>query len=427
MNAEAKKRLVQLLKEELIPAEGCTEPIALAFCAAKAREALGAVPERMTVWASGNIIKNVKSVVVPNTNGRKGIEAAAVYGAIAGRPDRELEVLRDLSAGDVAEAERLAALPGYVEVRHLKTPAKLHIIVEAFCGLDSALAEIKDTHTNVVRIEKNGKALLKKADASGGAAGEAEGIAPAMTLEEILDFAETVELKEVRPLLERQIAYNTRVAEEGLSGSYGASVGKTILEMYGDSLKNRCVAKAAAGSDARMSGAELPVVINSGSGNQGMTVSLPVIEYARGIGADEERLLRALLVSNLTAIYQKSNIGRLSAYCGAVSAATASVVGVAWLDGASLDVIGGVIKNSLGDISGIVCDGAKPSCAAKIATALQAAFMGYEMAKQGRVYCGGDGIVKDGADQTIAAVGEMASRGMAQTDEEIIRIMIADG
>jgi len=231
-------------------------------------------------------------------------------------------------------------------------------------------------------------------------------------------------LDELRPIIHRQIEYNTRIADEGLAGNYGVNVGRTMLESYGNDIRMRCIAKAAAGSDARMSGVELPVVINSGSGNQGMTGSLPVIEYARHMGISEDRLIRALLISNLIAVYQKAEIGRLSAYCGAVSAATASVVGIAWLDSASYEVMESIIKNALGNISGIVCDGAKPSCAAKIAISMQAAFMGYELAKRHRTFRGGDGIVKESADQTVEAVGRMAHNGMVQTDEEIIRIMI---
>ncbi len=423
MDETVKKKYIQILKEELIPAEGCTEPIALAFCAAKAREVLAASPDKMIVYASGNIIKNVKSVVVPNTNGKKGIETAAVYGAVAGRPEEGLEVLRELKKGEAEEAERLLAIPGYVEVRHLSSDAKLHIIVEVFSGTERALVEIKDLHTNVVRIEKNGNLLLQKIDPSNKGAGD-DGHGDFMTLKGILEFAENIPLDELRPIIRRQIEYNTRIADEGLAGNYGVNVGRTMLESYGNDIRMRCIAKAAAGSDARMSGVELPVVINSGSGNQGMTGSLPVIEYARHMGISEDRLIRALLISNLIAVYQKAEIGRLSAYCGAVSAATASVVGIAWLDSASYEVMESIIKNALGNISGIVCDGAKPSCAAKIAISMQAAFMGYELAKRHRTFRGGDGIVKESADQTVEAVGRMAHNGMVQTDEEIIRIMI---
>lgn len=293
-----------------------------------------------------------------------------------------------------------------------------------FAGEERALAEIRDTHTNIVRLEKNGHVLFQKTQGTGTTEGQTGMLGNELNLKRILEFASRVSIDKVKPIIKQQILYNSRIAEEGLSCDYGANVGKTLLEAYGSDLKTRCAAKAAAGSDARMSGAELPVVINSGSGNQGITVSLPVIEYARGIHADEEQLIRALLISNLTAIYQKAGIGRLSAYCGAVSAAVASMVAIAWLDGASYEVLEGTMKNALGNISGIVCDGAKPSCAAKIATSIQASFTAYEMAKHHHTFCGGDGIVKDSADQTVDAVGKMASQGMVQTDEEIIRIMI---
>lgn len=415
---------IAILREELIPAQGCTEPIALAYCAAKAREALGRMPERLRVQASGNIIKNVKGVVVPGTNGRKGIEAAAVFGAIAGDPAKELEVLSGISEEDCRRAEAFLARPGSCVVEHLKTDAKLHIIVEAAAGMDWALAEIRDRHTNLVRMERNGSVLYR------GETGEEEAEEPqtdrtCLTVDGILSFAETVDISKIEEMIDRQIAYNSAISREGLTHPYGASIGKTLLETCGEDVWTQTKAAAAAGSDARMSGSLLPVVINSGSGNQGITVSMPVLVYARHIGASREKLIRALAVSNLVAIHQKTKVGRLSAYCGAVSAAAGSGAAIAWLDGAPREVVELTISNTLANVSGIICDGAKPSCAAKISSAVEAALMGYELAKKERSFQPGDGIVKDNLEDTISAVGDIASKGMLQTDEEIIQIMIS--
>ena len=415
---------IAVLREELVPAHGCTEPIALAYCAAKAREALGRVPERLRVQASGNIIKNVKGVVVPGTNGRKGIEAAAVFGAVAGSVEKKLEVLSGISDKGRRAAEEFLARPEGCTVEHLATEAKLHIIVEAYAGEDRALAEIRDRHTNLIRVERNW-VLLYRGGEEEHTPEEAQVDRSFMTVDGILSFAERVDTAKIEDVIDRQIAYNSEISQEGLTHPYGACIGKTLLENFGTDVWTQARAAAAAGSDARMSGSLLPVVINSGSGNQGITVTLPVVVYARHIGADRDRLIRAVAISNLVAIHQKTKVGRLSAYCGAVSAAAGSGAAIAWLDGASREVIALTISNTLANVSGIICDGAKPSCAAKIASSVEAALIGYELAKKERSFQPGDGIVKGDLEETISAVGDLASKGMLQTDEEIIQIMIA--
>lgn len=415
---------ISILREELIPAQGCTEPIALAFCSAKAREVLGHLPQRLRVRASGNIIKNVKGVIVPGTNGRKGIEAAAIFGAVGGCAGKELEVLSEITPENRVLAESLLEQPGFCTVEHLKTDSKLHIIVEAFWGTEWALAEIRTRHTNLIRLERNGVSLFEKPD-EGGDTEESQADHGLLTVDGIISFAENVEICRIKDIIERQIAYNSAISNEGLTNSYGANIGKTLLEAEDNSIWTQAKAAAAAGSDARMSGSLLPVVINSGSGNQGITVSMPVVVYAQHLGVPHDKLIRALAISNLVAIHQKTMVGRLSAYCGAVSAAAGSAAAIAWMDGASREMIAATISNTLANVSGIICDGAKPSCAAKISSAVEAALVGYALAKKQRSFQPGDGIVKNDLEATISAVGEIASKGMIQTDEEIIRIMIS--
>lgn len=412
---------IDLLQQELVPAQGCTEPIALAYCAAKARELLGCEPEHIVVEASGNIIKNVKSVIVPNTDDRKGIDTAAVFGAVAGDAARELEVLSVIDTDARARAVRRLEETGYCEVRHLRSPAKLHMIVRVSAGGEEAEVEIRDRHTHIVRMTRNGTCVYDDAAYDGD---NSEQDRSFLSVAEILEFARKVELARIEPILSRQIQYNSAISREGLRHPYGSNVGQTILER-GSDLWSQIKAAAAAGSDARMSGSVLPVVINSGSGNQGITVSMPVIAYAQAIGAGRENTIRALAVSNLVAIHQKTKVGRLSAYCGAVSAAAGAAAGIAWLDGADQTVIEQTISNTLANVSGIFCDGAKPSCAVKIASAVEAALMGYELAKKTRSFLPGDGIVKGDIEQTISGIGDIASRGMVQTDERIIGVMIA--
>ncbi|WP_066731771.1 L-cysteine desulfidase family protein [Bariatricus massiliensis] len=414
---------VQILKEELVPAMGCTEPIALAYAAAKAREVLGAMPDKVMIDASGSIIKNVKSVIVPNTNHLKGIPAAAVAGIIAGKAEKELEVIASVSEAEIAAMKKfLEEVP--VQVRHIDNGITFEIIVTEYNGEDYAKVRIANYHTNIVLIEKNGEVLLEKE-----VQGESEeGLTDRslLDMESIWDFVNTVDIEDVREVIGRQIAYNTAIAEEGLRGNYGANIGSVLLDMEGDNLRTRAKAKAAAGSDARMNGCELPVIINSGSGNQGMTCSLPVIEYAEDMEAGEEKLYRALTLSNLVAIHQKTGIGRLSAYCGAVCAGAAAGAGIAYLCGGTYEDITHTVVNALAIVSGIVCDGAKASCAAKIAAAVDAGILGFNMYKRGQQFYAGDGIVTKGADSTIRNVGRLGKEGMRETNEEIIEIMVGE-
>ncbi|KPU45714.1 serine dehydratase alpha chain [Oxobacter pfennigii] len=422
LGKEKYENYVHILKEELIPALGCTEPIAIAYASAKAREVLGCIPEKIVAECSGNIIKNVKGVIVPTTKDLRGIEAAAIIGAVGGDASRELEVLAAVNQTHLNQTKILME-KGICEEKLLNTPAKLHIIIRAFKGDDSVLVEIIHSHTGIVRIEKNGKVLLdiphsEEDEKSGTTTGW-------MNIREILEFANTVNIEDVRDILNRQVEYNTAISSEGLHRIYGANIGMTLLSVYGDDVKVRAKAAAAAGSDARMSGCEMPVVINSGSGNQGMTASLPVIVYANELSVTTERLYRALCISNLIAIYQKTKIGRLSAYCGAVSAATGAGAGIIYLYGGGEKEISQTITNTLANVSGIVCDGAKPSCAAKIASSVDAALLACYMTMQGRGFQSGEGIVKDSIEGTIDSVGKLAKYGMQVTDEEILKIMIS--
>lgn len=412
---------VQILKEELIPAMGCTEPIALAYAAAKAREVLGVKPDRVLVEASGSIIKNVKSVIVPNTDSLKGIPAAAAAGIIAGQADRGLEVIASVTKEQIKEMKAfLENVP--VEVSHIDSGITFEIVVTEYSKEEYAKVRIANYHTNIVLIEKNHEVLLEIP-----VEGESEEGLTDRTLldmQSIWDFANSVDIEDVREVLSCQIEYNTAISEEGLRGNYGANIGSVLLAMEGNDIRTRAKAKAAAGSDARMNGCELPVIINSGSGNQGITCSIPVIEYAKELQCEEEKLYRALTLSNLVAIHQKTGIGRLSAYCGAVCAGAAAGAGIAYLCGGTYKDITHTIVNALAVVSGIVCDGAKASCAAKIAYAVDAGILGYNMYKNGQQFYAGDGIVTKGADETIRNVGRLGKDGMKQTNEEIIDIMV---
>lgn len=426
MDAVSYQDYVNILKEELVPAMGCTEPIAIAYAAAVLRETLGQPAERMEVEASGNIIKNVKSVFVPGTGGLRGIPAAAAAGMAAGDPSLDLEVLSQIGEAEQARIrEYLACTP--ITVKLADSPLIFDILVRAWAGEDSALVRIANYHTHIVRIEKNG-AILK--DLPVQAAAE-EGLTDksALSVRGILEFAREADLSDVEETLSRQIRFNTAIAQEGLRGDYGANIGQVLLSAYGDDVKIRAKAMAAAGSDARMNGCGLPVVIVSGSGNQGLTASLPVIEYAKELGADQETLYRALLVSDLITIHLKAEIGRLSAYCGAVSAGCGSGAGIAYLYGkdkpeeALLKDVSHTIVNSLAVVSGMVCDGAKASCAAKIASAVDAGLLGFYMYQNGQQFRGGDGIISKGVEETIHNIGLLATQGMRETDREILDIM----
>ncbi len=422
-DSELYRKYADTLRKELVPAMGCTEPIAISYAAAKARDVLGQFPGKILVEASGNIIKNVKSVTVPNTDGLKGIEAAALAGVVAGRAERRLEVISEVSA-EQKEKIRQLLTRDMVEVGVASSGLVFDLVITLTAGHDRAVVRIANEHTNIVYIEKNGEILLEKTVDCGG-----EGGSPTekdfMTVEDILDFARTCELEDVREVIGRQIRYNLAIAEEGLRNDWGACVGQTILACNDSSdVKIRVKAMAAAGSDARMSGCEMPVIINSGSGNQGITVSVPVIEYARTLGSSEEELYRALVLANLLSLHQKAGIGRLSAYCGAVSAGCAAGAGIAWLMHESDDVIRHQVVNCLAITSGMICDGAKPSCAAKIAASLDSSLLALDMAKNGREFRGGEGIVKKGIENTIDCVGQLGREGMRETDREILKIMV---
>ena len=418
---ELSAQYVALLRRELIPALGCTEPIAIAYAAARARRLLGCMPTFMTVHCSGNIIKNVKSVIVPTTNGLRGIDTSAILGALAGDPELGMEVLRNIKPEQVEHVRQLRDT-GMCKILPLKSTANLHILLEVSGNGHSALVEIRDAHTNIIREERDGMVVTGMASGCASPTGSEQGYCD-LSIENIYWFAKTVNLSEIEPILEKQLDYNMAIAQEGLRGEWGAQVGKTLLAS-GDSLANRAAAYAAAGSDARMGGCVLPVIINSGSGNQGMTVSLPVIVFAQEKGLSREEILRALALSNLVALFQKSFIGKLSAYCGAVSAACGSAAGIAYLCGDSLEVIEDTVVNTIANVSGMVCDGAKSSCAAKIATAVQAGFLGHEMAIRGHAFRNGEGLVKSDADKTVEVFGRMAREGMRTTDEEILRLMV---
>ena len=422
-NDEKYGAYVNILREELVPAMGCTEPIALAYAAATARKVLGELPDRVVIGASGSIIKNVKSVIVPNTDHLKGIPAAAVAGIIAGKPEKELEVIAEVTA------EEIARMKEYLEnveikIEHIDNGLTFEIIVTLYKGKEYAKVRIANYHTNIVLIEKNGE-VLKEVPVDDESE---EGLTDRslLNMKDIFDFAETVEIEDVKGILDRQIEYNMAIAKEGIRGNYGANIGSVLLDIGQDNLMVKAKAMAAAGSDARMNGCELPVIINSGSGNQGITASVPVIVYAEGTQSGKEKMYRALVLSNLTAIHQKTPIGRLSAYCGAVSAGAGAGAGIAYLCGGGYEEIIHTVVNALAIVSGIVCDGAKASCAAKIASAVEAGIFGYQMYVHGQEFVGGDGIVTNGVEATLQNVGRLEKRGMKETNEEIIRIMIGE-
>ena len=413
---------VEILKEELIPAMGCTEPIAIALAAAKARDALGRMPERCQAEVSGNIIKNVKAVTVPNTGGLKGIEASVAAGAVAGRADLELEVLSQVTP------QEIEAMREFLETREIKViPATgdrvFYIKVTVWAEGHSACCEIVDYHTNIILIQRDEEVLFHAEPTEGGKPEQTD--RSVLNVEEIVRFADCLDVADVEEILSRQVAYNSAISAEGMTGKWGAAIGKTLRNLYGDDVAVRAKAAAASGSDARMSGCEMPVVIVSGSGNQGMTTSLPVIEYARDMKATDEELYRALAVANLVTIHQKTGIGRLSAFCGAVSAGCGAAAGIAYLRGGRFDIIAHTIANTLAICSGMICDGAKPSCAAKIASAVDAGLMGYNMyLNGGHQFVDGEGIIQKGVENTIVNVGRLARQGMRRTDEEILDIMV---
>ena len=410
---------IAALKRELVPALGCTEPIAIAYAAAKAVEILGTFPQSLEMVCSGNIVKNVKGVTVPNACGLRGVEIAAVLGAVGGSARRELEVLQDVTPDDVKKAQQLIA-DGFFSYSLAEGVASLYISVTARGDGHYARVTIEEHHTNITEILRDDILLYKRDH-------DKKGSDPDWTLwsiRDIIDFADHAELDDIRDVLDRQIEMNSAVSRKGMTDSFGAEVGKTLLNYSEDNVRTRAKAYTAAGSDARMGGCTLPVVINSGSGNQGMTVSLPVIEYAAELKVPEETLYRALIISNLISIYQKHYIGSLSAFCGAVTAATGCGAAITYMNGGDYDAICRTITNTIANVGGIVCDGAKSSCAAKIAAAVDAAITAHQMSMDGHVFKSGEGIVKDDIEETIKSLGYMGRVGMKQTDIEILHLMM---
>lgn len=412
---------ISILREELIPAMGCTEPIAIAYAAARARELLGATPERIVAQISGSIIKNVKSVIVPNTGHQKGIETAVAAGIVAGNASQKLEVIAAVPEEAVAKIQQYKSSAS-IDVQYLDSELVFDMIITAYSGEHYAKVRIANHHTNIVLEEVDGTRVLERPVQADDA--QAMTDRTILSMEKIWDFANTVDIDDVRAILDRQIIYNTAISQEGLQGDYGANIGKVLLASQGNDIASRAKAAAAAGSDARMNGCELPVIINSGSGNQGITVSIPVITYAKELNASQEQLYRALCLSNLTAIHQKTRIGRLSAYCGAVNAGAAAGCGIAYLLGGDYDTVIHTLVNALAIVSGMICDGAKSSCAAKIVLAVDAGLMGYNMYKQGSQFYAGDGIVGQGVEANIINIGRLGKDGMRETNNEIIRMMI---
>lgn len=413
---------LKILQEELVPATGCTEPIAIAYGAAKARELLGVLPESALVEASGNIIKNVKSVVVPNTNSLKGIEAAAAAGIVAGQSDKILEVISEVTPAQRAEI-RVYLADHPIVVKPAEGDKVFDILITLRAGNNHVKLRISDYHTHIVYIEKNGEVLFQSGEVLSDSARDMLTDRSCLSVEGVLDFASTCNLEDVRAMIERQIDYNYAIAEEGMRHSWGANIGSVLKEHYGVGIYSRARYMAAAGSDARMSGCEMPVIIVSGSGNQGITASVPVVEYAKELNVSRDQMVRAVLLSDLLTIHLKTGIGRLSAYCGAVSAGCSAGAAIAYLHGGGFREIAHTLVNSLAIVSGMICDGAKASCAAKISAAVDAGLVGYSMFRSGQQFRGGDGIVTKGVEETIRNIGRLGRLGMRETDREIIRIM----
>jgi len=426
MDTKISDKYIAILKEELIPALGCTEPISIAYIAAKARELLGDFPEKVLLKCSGNILKNVKSVTVPNTEGLIGIRASMLAGLVGGKVNKKMEVLSQLTQEDLVVVKELLDCK-FGDLELLETEINLHLIMIATAGQDSVLVEIKYNHTNICRIEKNGKSVYRNDDNDNKYLGSFTDRS-VLNVKDIYEFANTIPQKVLGELVTKQIDYNIKIAEAGLAGNYGVNIGQTLLGIGGSDapLQVKIKAYTAAASEARMSGCALPVITNSGSGNQGIATSVPVIVYAREQGLSEEKLYRGLVLANLLTIHQKTLIGRLSAFCGGVSASCSSGAAITYLAGGSLEEINLTIRNTLANVSGIICDGAKPSCAAKIASSLDAAYMAHVLAMSGRSYQPGDGILKNNIEETIAAVGRVACKGMKKTDTEIIKIMLEE-
>ena len=419
MEKEQECKYAKILNQELVEATGCTEPIAISYVASIAGKVSGKLPTEVIVSCSGNVIKNVKGVTVPNSGGKRGIEMAALLGIVGGNSDKGLSVLEDINEQQRQQATKLYQ-QGICKVQLKQNVPNLYIDVIVKDNEDEVEVELQNSHQNITLVRHN-KEIIKKVDQEK----KNEEEHPDLTIKGIIDYAENTDLKDVKDALERQIKDNCSIAKEGIDSSYGQQVGRTLLETYGDKSVNvRCRAYAAAGSDARMSGCPKPVVINSGSGNQGITVTMPVIEYAENLKVDHETLLRALIISNLVSIHIKSYIGSLSAFCGATSAAAGAGAAICWLLGGNYEQIGASITNTLGTISGMVCDGAKSSCAGKISSAVETALLSVSMAMKDRSYQEGEGLVSSDPEETIKAYGKMAKEGMKGTDIEIIQMMI---
>ena len=415
------QQYLDILAEELRPAMGCTEPIALAYVGAKARQLLGKLPERVDIGVSGNIIKNVKSVIVPNTGGLHGIGPAVCAGIVCGDPDQELEVISAVT--DAQRAELAAFLnSAQIEIHSAKSCLVFDIDLKLYAGEDSVRLRIVNHHTNLVYMEKNGEVLLNLPITESSEDHLTD--KSCLSIERIVEFAECLDVEDIRDTVLRQVEYNMAIAEEGLRNTWGANIGSVILARQGTLLCKRAAAYAAAGSDARMSGCEMPVIILSGSGNQGITASVPVAVYAKELGKTEEEMLRSVALSDLVTIHQKTGIGRLSAYCGAISAGCGAGAGIAFLQGGRLHAVAHTVVNAIAILSGTICDGAKPSCAAKIAAAVDAGILGCEMYLEHQQFYGGDGIVTKGVDNTVSNVGRLAREGMRETDKTILKIML---
>ncbi len=418
------KAYINILKEELVVAMGCTEPIAIAYAAAVLKDALGSCPDSLKIGLSGNIIKNVKSVVVPATGGMRGIAAAASAGIIAGAPERKLEILCALGE-NASEKIKAFCDKTPIEIYELKSESPFEILLEGGIGKSSVRVHLANRHTNITEVSFNGKDLTEKYRLNESTTAEYATDRELLNVKDIVTFADEVPLDELAPLLRRQIDMNMAIAQEGLSEAYGASIGRMIYSDGQCGLRDRARAFAAAGSDARMNGCELPVCIISGSGNQGITASVPVVIYGEEIGASEEEIFRALIVSDLITVHQKTGIGCLSAYCGAISAGCGCGTGICYLNGGRYREIAHSLTNSLAILSGTICDGAKASCAAKISMAVEAGIMGFKMMEAGHYFYAGDGIVTKGVENTIKNVGKLARDGMSETDREIIKIMLS--
>lgn len=423
MRQEIYENYINILKEQLVPALGCTEPIAIAYAGAKARKVLGEFPQKVAVKCSGNMIKNVKGVTVPNSGDLKGIDTAALLGIIGGKADMELEVLESVTDEDRAYLREL--LPKNICTCDLVPDTdNLYIDITVWGEKHSAQVIISTYHTNIVKIVKDDTVILDKENQINHLENTPPADKALLNVKDIIEFADTVNLEDIKPILERQIKCNMAIAKEGMKNNYEANVGRNLFALYGDSLPIRARAMAAAASEARMSGCSLPVVINSGSGNQGITTCVPLVIYAQHYNIPEEKMYRALALSNLLAIHQKKYIGNLSAFCGAVSASYACGTAITYMLGGNYAQISSTIINTLGNTCGIICDGAKPSCAAKISSSLDAALLAHTMSMKGEGFQAGEGIVKDDLEKTIRAVGHIGKVGMKSTDVEVLNIMI---